>query len=68
MPVFMGIIRIIVYVLFLMILKWIILTKKIIILRIKNIYEVIVTFDKDVITKIFYYNLKKVMYQYSVEV
>ncbi len=64
----MGIIRIIVYVLFLMILKWIILTKKIIILRIKNIYEVIVTFDKDVITKIFYYNLKKVMYQYSVEV
>ncbi len=65
----MGIIRIIVYVLFLMILKWIILKKKITILRIKNIYhKVIVTFDKDVITKIFDYNLKKVMYRYSVEV
>ncbi len=51
-----------------MILKWIILTKKTTILTIKNIYEVIVTFDKDVITKIFDYNLKKVMYRYPVEV
>ncbi len=57
--------------LILMILKWIILTNFFLqSWKSKNIFlksnEVIVTFDKDVLTKILDYNFKKEMYRYSV--